>query len=187
MRTATKMTKRIEKEIEIPENADIKVNGLTITVKGPKGEVKRLFDRRDIKFESDGKSIIIKAEKNTKREKKVVGSINAHIKNMIKGALEGYTYHLKVCSGHFPVTVTVKGDELIIKNFLGEKVPRVVKIKKGAEVKVDGMMLTVKSPDKELAGQVSADIEAITRRTGFDTRIFQDGIYIINKSGKDIK
>ena len=82
------------------------------------------------------------------------------------------------------MTVSVSDTELVIKNFLGEKVPRKVKIKQGVKVNVDGSQLTVQGPDKEITGQVAADIEQATRRPGFDKRIFQDGIYIIDKAGK---
>ena len=84
------------------------------------------------------------------------------------------------------MNVSVSGDELIIKNFLGEKIPRKIKLKQGVEVKVDGNTITVSGPDKELVGQVSADIEQKSRRPGFDKRIFQDGIYLIEKAGKKI-
>lgn len=85
------------------------------------------------------------------------------------------------------MTVAVSKNELVVKNFLGEKVPRIIKLKENVTVKIEGEHIKIESPDKELAGQCAADIEKLTRRPGFDTRIFQDGIYIINKAGKDIK
>jgi len=54
---------------------------------------------------------------------------------MIRGVTEGYTYKLKICSGHFPMNVSLKGDVLEIKNFIGESVPRKLKIKEGSEEK----------------------------------------------------
>ena len=78
-------------------------------------------------------------------------------------------------------------NEIVIKNFLGEKVPRVLKIKEGAKVKIDGEIVLVESCDKEIAGQVAADIEKLTVIKNRDNRIFQDGIHIINKSGKQIE
>jgi large subunit ribosomal protein L6 len=62
-----------------------------------------------------------------------------------------------------------------------------LQIKEGATVKVEGDLINVTSTNKETAGQVSADIEQLTRRPGYDKRIFQDGIYIINKDGKELK
>ena len=106
---------------------------------------------------------------------------------MNKGALNGYRYTLKICSGHFPMSVSVGNNQLIVKNFLGEKVPRVLKLKAGADVKVEGDLIVVESSNKEIAGQVGASIELLTRRTKYDTRIFQDGIWITSKDGKELK
>ena len=84
------------------------------------------------------------------------------------------------------MNVSLNNDELQIKNFFGEKIPRILKIKEGADVKVEGEIITIESMDKEKAGQIAADIETLTKRSGFDRRIFQDGIYIIEKAGKEV-
>ena len=85
------------------------------------------------------------------------------------------------------MNVSVNNDQLIIKNFIGEKYPRILQLKTGATVKIEGDKINVESVDKEIAGTVASDIEQLTRRPGFDTRIFEDGIYIISKSGKELK
>ena len=54
-------------------------------------------------------------------------------------------------------------------------------------MKVEGELIHVAGTNKEIAGQVSADIEQLTRRPGYDTRIFQDGIWITSKDGKEMK
>ena len=53
-------------------------------------------------------------------------------------------------------------------------------------VKVEAKDVIVESVDKELAGETAASIEELTKRPGFDKRIFQDGIYIYYKDGKGI-
>jgi len=132
--------------------------------------------------------IKVEIDKNTtKKEKKNIGAYNAHIKNMIKGLKEPYNYVLKICSGHFPMNVSVSNDEFIVKNFLGEKTPRVLKLKKKVKVKVEGDQVIVESADKELAGQTAAAIEKLCKITNRDPRIFQDGIWIISKAGKIVK
>lgn len=176
----------IEKKIGVPQGVNISVDGMNLSVKGPKGEVKRHIKNPKIIISQEGETLSVSAKDATKKEKKEVYTYTAHIKNIFKGVTEGHTYELKICSGHFPMNVSVSGQELIIKNFIGEKHPRKIKIKEGVSVKVNGDIIVVEHVNKEMAGQVAADIEQLTRRPGFDTRIFQDGIYIIKKDGKEI-
>ena len=177
----------ITKEIGLPDNVSASFDGRVLVVKGIKSELKRIFNYHKISIKIEDKKILLESKRGTKEEKKMMGSLIAHVKNMIKGSLQNYEYTLKICSGHFPINVGVSSSKLTVKNFLGEKVPRTLRLKDGADVKVEGDLIHVTSASKELAGQVSADIEQLTRRPGFDTRIFQDGIYLINKDGKELK
>ena len=177
--------KGISIEIELGDKINTQLDGSILTLKGPKGEVKRNFPDKKISIDHKEKSIILKASKFNKVNKKLIKSYVAHVKNMVEGASKGYRYTLKICSGHFPMNVSVSSNELIVKNFLGEKVPRILKLKENAMVKVEGDNIVVESSNKEIAGQVSADIELLTRRTGYDSRIFQDGLWIVSKGNKE--
>lgn len=180
--------KRLMEKIKIPKEINVTIDDGLISVKG-KVEAKRmLFDKR-INIETRDDQIIIasKNEKFSKNEKKIIGTFKAHIKNLISGANEPHKYVLKICSGHFPMNVSVDKNEFVVKNFLGEKVPRVMKIKDGVDVKVEGDKVAVESPDKEKAGQCAASIEQLTKRTGYDNRVFQDGIWIVSKSKRELK
>ncbi len=176
----------IVEKVEVPEGIAVSKEGYALIMKGEKGELRKLFRSVVASIEVDGNNIIIKGKGHSKNTKKMVNTYAAIIKNMIKGVREGFTYVLKVCSGHFPMSVAVKGDVLEVKNFIGESVPRTLKLKPGVKVSVNGDLINVEGVDKELVGQVSADIEKMTRRTKYDLRVFQDGIYIINKAGKEI-
>jgi large subunit ribosomal protein L6 len=183
----TSKKKGIELRIALPEKVEAKIEGTTIIAKGPKGECKKNVSEPLLSVSVKDKAIIISTKGDTKNEKKRIYAYEEHIKNMMIGVSQGHSYTLKVCAGHFPVNVSMSGSQLIVKNFLGEKYPRILKIKQGVNVKVEGDKISVNSPDKELAGTTCSDIEKLTKRPGFDTRIFQDGIYIINKDGRDIK
>ncbi len=170
----------------MPAGVSAQLRGASLKVKGPKGEAERVFLHPKLNLSLEGNKIVLEAPKGTKREKKMVGSFSSHIKNIIKGVQEPHFYKLKVCSGHFPMNVSVSGQEFVIKNFLGESVPRKVLLPKGVEVKVSGTDITVSGADKELAGQAAAKIESLCRITNRDIRIFQDGCHITHKAGKDV-
>jgi len=180
------MKKELFQEIEIPEGVEVKLEEGMLTVKGPVGEIEKKLNLMKLDFEINENKIKIGNKKSTKREKKMMNTIVAHINNMIKGVQEKFEYKLKVCFSHFPMTVDIKDEEAIINNFLGEKIPRKLKILKGVEVDVKGQDITINSINREDAGQTAANFEAATKVRARDRRIFQDGIFITSKPGKRI-
>ncbi|AHF79605.1 50S ribosomal protein L6 [Thermococcus paralvinellae] len=177
----------VREEVEIPEGVEVTVENNLVKVKGPKGELERELKYPGIKiFTEDGKVVIYK-DFPRRKDIAIARTFKAHINNMIKGVTEGFTYKLKVVYSHFPVTVKVQGDKVVIENFLGEKAPRIAQILPGVKVKVMGQEIIVEGIDKEKVGQTAANIEQATRITKWDRRVFQDGIYIVEKAGKPIK
>lgn len=177
----------IEERMETPKEMEVKIEGTSLTLKGPKGELTKDFFYPRLKLHSSNGFIIITTRGNTKREQKIIGTIKAHIRNMIKGITEGHRYEMKICSGHFPMHVSVSGNDFIVKNFFGERYPRKLKIRKGVNVGIEGSNIVLEGINKELVAQTAADIEQLTRRTKYDRRVFQDGIYVVNKDGKELK
>lgn len=178
--------KKLQEKVAVPSGVDIKIEKQTLTIKGKKGELKKDFIYPTINIAKEGDFMIFSATNATKRDKTMIGTFAAHLKSMIVGTSEGHTYMLKICSGHFPMRVALKGKEFVVENFLGEKIPRKLTIHEGATVKIEGNDVTVSAIDKEIAGGCAAAIEKLTRVTGRDRRIFQDGIYITMKSGKPV-
>lgn len=181
------MKSTITEEFVLPEGVQAAYENGALTVTGAKGSVSRTLFRPKITLRvSDGK-LLFESKDATQREKRHLYTMKAHVRNMLKGAQEGHTYKVKVCSGHFPMNVSIANGKLTVKNFLGEAVPRVLKLKQGAEIKLDGDIIEIFATSKELAGQQAADIEQLTRITNRDRRIFQDGLYIIEKDGEAIE
>ncbi len=172
--------------LEVPKDVSVEVTPTSVKISGKKGSVEKSYPYKSIKVEFSNGKLTLTSLRTTQKEYKLIKTFVSHFKNMIKGVQEGYTYKLKICSSHFPMKVKLSGNTLKIENFLGEHNPRVVKLKEGAKVKIDGSFIIVESHDKELAGQVAADIEQSTRLTNKDRRVFQDGIFIVEKAGKHI-
>jgi large subunit ribosomal protein L6 len=180
------MKQEIREELEIPQGTSIKTAGGIFTVHGPKGEIQKKLHNPKIKASVINDLVVFEAKKGTQREKRLIKAHIAHLKSMIKGVNQVHYYKLRICSSHFPMTASVKGNVFEIKNFIGETIPRTLALPEGVKVSVDGYFVIVESVSKEKAGQTSALIEKLTRRAAFDKRVFQDGIYIIEKDGKPV-
>lgn len=177
----------LKEEIEMPNGITAKIEEHILIIKKDSAELKRELNRL-IEVRVEGNKIILEAKKATKKEKKVLGSFVAHIKNIIRGLNEKFKYRLQAASVHFPMTLSIdkEKNELLVKNFLGEKTDRRIKLVKGAEVKINKDIIEIESENKELAGQCAANIEKGTKVRNKDRRIYQDGIYIIEKPGRNL-
>ncbi|GAA0311047.1 50S ribosomal protein L6 [Halarchaeum salinum] len=171
-------------ELEIPDDVDAEVDHLELTVEGPNGSVTRRLWYPDVRVSVDGGAVVIEAESEDAKTNATVGTFESHVTNMFHGVTDGWEYRMQVHYSHFPMQVTVEDDEVVIENFLGEKAPRRAQIRGDTNVQVDGEELTLSGSDKESVGQTAADIEQLTRVTDKDTRVFQDGVYIVEKPTK---
>lgn len=179
--------KELKKEIGIPDEVEVRVDGKRLTVKGSNGENFRDFLYPNIKISVEGSKIVLVSKDATKKDKTMMGTYSAHVKNLLAGIKSGFEYKLKICSGHFPMNVTFEKGKVMISNFMGEKIPRKAKVTQDVNIKIEGDTIIVSGFDKEKVGQSAANIELATRRSGFDKRIFQDGCYIFSKAGKELR
>lgn len=168
-------------EIGIPEGVELKLDGKTIEVSGPKGRLKRTFDVSNVKTRVEGRRVLIETESMRRRDKAMAGTIEAHLRNMLKGVTKGFTYKLRVVYSHFPVSIKVDGKRVLIQNFLGERSPRVAEIVRDVNVEVKGEEIIVNGVDKDDVGQTAFNIEQATFVKHRDLRTFQDGCYIVER------
>ena len=173
----------IKTQIKVPEGITATLENDILTIKGEKGELSRTFSHPRIKIKVDGAIIEVSGKNVIRKEKALIGTFVAHIKNMIKGLNEGFEYKMKTVFSHFPIKTSVEGNEFVIQNFLGERSSRRAKILEGVNVEVKGEDITVQGTDKEKVGQTVANIERATSVKKRDIRIFQDGVYRTSKGG----
>jgi large subunit ribosomal protein L6 len=172
----------MEEEIKIPEGVQITIEGKTVHVKGPKGAVSKTLSHPKILLTVQEEVVQISCLQSPRRkEKALIGTFKAHIRNMIKGVTQGYECKMKTVFSHFPIKNSVEGNHLVIQNFLGERFPRRAEILKDVKVEVKGEHIILTAADKEKVGQTAANIERATKVKNRDIRVFQDGIYIVER------
>jgi large subunit ribosomal protein L6 len=151
---------RIGKQpIPVPEKVDIKINGNVVIVKGPKGEIQRTLPR-GIKAGVEGNNMIVSLE-SAKDEvnKKVMalwGLSRAILANLVKGVTDGYEKKLEIEGVGY--RAAVQGNKLVMS--LGFSHPVEIEAPSGINFKVEKNVITVSGIDKELVGQVTADIRS---------------------------
>lgn len=172
--------RRLKKELVIPQGIEVTL-GEQVTIKKGKVEITKKLFYPTLELKKEGDKLIIAPKKFTKREKRIINTFKSHLLNMIKGVQEPYVYKMKICASHFPMAVTIEGKKLVVKNYLGEKVPRKADIPEGADVKIEEDNIIITSADREIAGMTATRFEQCTRITNRDRRVFQDGIWLVEK------
>jgi large subunit ribosomal protein L6 len=171
----------VERIIEIPKGVTVKMNGFDFEAQGPKGKVNKIFRNEYVSMEMKDRKIRIFTKREKKTDLAVVGTWESIVNSSFIGVTKGFIYTMKIVYAHFPVKVTVKGNEVHLDNFLGEKSPRKITLGPETKVTVKGDLVTVEGTDLEATGNAAARIERMSRIKGFDPRVFQDGIYIVRK------
>lgn len=168
----------IEKTVETPEGVDVKVDDRVVTISGEKGTLTRDFSHAPLFIQKEGKLIKIRTSWPRKKEAATVGTVSSHIKNMITGVTTGFTYKLKIVFSHFPISVKIENENVLIENFTGERSSRVAKIVGDAKVSVKSDDVIVQGISLEDVSQTAANIEQATKVKMKDPRVFLDGIYV---------
>ena len=115
---------RIEHTIELPEGVSASLDGITLKVNGPNGNLEREYHSSTLKLMVESDKIVVQVDLPRRKDKALAGTWNAHINNMVKGVTSGFTYNLKALYSHFPMTLKQEGNELVVNNYFGERVPR---------------------------------------------------------------
>ena len=172
----------ISRTVQVPEGVTINLEGKKVTVKGAKGTLKRDFSFIPISINADGNTVRVWAEWPRKKEAALIGTIHSHIQNMISGVQKGFTYKIKIVFSHFPISVKVQGQTVLIENFTGERRARKAKILGDVKVKVEAEDVVIQGLNLEDVSQTAANIEQVTKVKRKDPRIFLDGLYVYERN-----
>ena len=148
------MSKIGKKPIPIPKGVDVKIDGDSVLVKGPKGEHKKTFNNSVSISIAEGNILV--GLKNDQDRSEIWGLTRALIANMLKGVTDGFEKSLEFDGIGYKANV--KGSELELN--LGYSHPISIKIPEGITVKVEKNVIKINGVDNELIGHFGAEVKS---------------------------
>ncbi len=140
--------------VPVLDKATVSINGQTVNVEGPKGKLEKTFDSA-VKIELVDNEVRVSPVDNSRHARAMYGTARSIINNMVKGVVEGYTKNLVIKGVGF--RAALQGNKLDLA--LGYSHPCIVEVPAGITVTVkENTKLTVEGADKEVVGQVTAEI-----------------------------
>ena len=178
------------KPIKIPESVDVRIEkggrfgGQKVMVKGPLGELEQSF-RKEIKCKKEEESIVLERANDSKFAKSLHGLYRTLIVNMIDGVTKGFEKKLEIVGIGY--RAEVKDDVLVL--MLGATHPYSFKAPEDISFEVtDKVNIKVKGIDKQLVGQVAANIRAFSKPEPYKGKgVRYEGEYVRRKAGKVAK
>ena len=173
-----------KKPINVPEKVDVTLNGLSLTVKGPKGELSRTLPD-GVSIAQVENTIVISPVNEKRRCRERHGLCRSLVANMVEGVTQGYSRKLEIVG--VGSRAQVKGKTLVVS--AGYSHPVEVIPPEGITFKVENNTnVTVSGVDKELVGNEAAKIRAIRPPEPYKGKgIKFEGERIIRKAGKSGK
>ena len=187
-------------QVEIPENVKVSFKAREITVTGPRGTLTKRFKHikcelsieKAISYETKQEAdfVFIKSYLTTYKQSAVLGTFATLIKNMMTGVTIGYRYKMHIVKKHFPIEVSLEGDNLQIARFLGERVVKTVKLLPGVSFsknEKNNEELWFEGNDVAAVSLTCAHVYQSCKVPDKDRRMFLDGIYVSEKTNIENK
>ena len=167
--------------ISIPSGVDVRIQGSSVTVKGPRGELHRDVDP-DMRLAVTDGQLLVSRPSEQQRHRAQHGLTRTLLANMVIGVSEGYTKALEMQGVGY--RAQMQGSDLVLA--VGYSHPVRVPPPPGIEFEVDGnTRLLVKGISKELVGQVAADVRKVRPPEPYKGKgIRYVGEYVRRKAGK---
>jgi large subunit ribosomal protein L9e len=179
-----------EEVCNIPDKVEVKVQSRNVEVKGPRGTIKKAYKHVPLDIfvaKTEGKKQVKVQMWLAKRKQRAkVRSVASSIQNMLRGVTTGFKYKMRLAYAHFPIQtiVTEGGKKLEIKNFIGEKVSRIINAvgeTKVIRTEEEKDVLTIQGVNLDDVSKTCALIQQSCRVKNKDIRQFLDGIYVSEK------
>ena len=172
------------KPIEIPQGVEVKLDGNTATVKGPKGELTRGLPQ-DIKINIQENEITFERPSDHKEHRALHGTTRSLLSNMIIGVHKGFEKSLEIIGVGY--RAQMQGKKLVLN--AGYSHPVEIEAQEGIEIEVPkNTQVIVKGIDKELVGAVAANIRAVRSPEPYKGKgIRYVDEYVRRKEGKTAK
>jgi len=178
-------TKQIEKSttvIQIPKDVKVNLKGSMLHVQGPLGKVYKNFKKIPVLIQINDNKILLRRTGERKKHQAILNTAKSLIQTLCIGVVDGFTIKMKIVYSHFPVTVKIEGKKVLIKNFQGERAPRISAIKGATKVTVKGDDVIITGHVLTDVSQTAANIQLKSKVKNKDHRVFLDGIYRFSKS-----
>lgn len=167
--------------VSIPPEVDVTIDGQSVRVKGPKGDITQEFSPL-AKISKSDNIITISPSDSSRAAQANYGTVRSIISNMVNGVITPYSKDLLIEGVGF--RATIKGSKIDLE--LGYSHPILHDIPDGVIVTVaDNVKIHVESADKQKVGQVAAEIKSyypVEPYKGKGVRIL--GEYVRRKEGK---
>jgi large subunit ribosomal protein L6 len=170
-----------KKPIEIPSGVTVTLNGSTVTVKGPKGELSRSFNP-DIEIKVEENIINISRPSDAKEHRALHGTTRALLFNMVEGVSKGFEKTLELIGVGY--RAQKQGKKLVLN--VGYSHPVEIEPEEGLEVEVPAnTKVIVKGINKERVGALAANIRDVRPPEPYKGKgIRYEGEYVRRKEGK---
>jgi len=178
---STKQIEEFKDQVDIPEGVTVTVNKHMVSFVGPLGKTHKSFRNIPVKVEVNEGKILLTAIEHKKRDYAILHTARSIIRNICEGLVTGYTIKMKLVFSHFPITVKVEGNKVLIENFQGERAPRITYIVGNTKVVPKGEDIILTGEVWTDITQTAANIELKSKVKNKDHRVFLDGIYAFEK------
>ena len=170
--------------VAIPAGVDVTIDGSTVTVKGPKGELTRTFPSL-ITIKKEGDEVIVTRPDDSREAKSFHGLVRTLIANMVEGVSQGFSKKLQLVGVGY--RAALKGNDLEMQ--LGYSHPVLVEAPEGNKIEVTSQTeIVVTGPSKEQVGQVAANIRKWRKPEPYKGKgIRYEGEHVRRKLGKAAK